>query len=175
MSPGRGWFVGPGEASPVWCLLKRLMPVSWPVYFSSQPISITRIKQCWQPLTRRDWCIRCKICFKCPEMLPMVWPVRPRAGKAYFFAFSRLHSQTFRIWYPYWSLIAMATSDFPCSLDPVLSLPNQNETFVKIPSGSTYSARYDELTLHRGENDSETPPSYPSLSAVKKWGKTAGI
>lgn len=110
---------------------------------------------------------------KCTEMHPIVWFVRPGAEKTYFLAFSRIDSHTLRIWCPYWSLIAMATSDFPCSLGPVLSLPNQNETFVKIPSGSTYSTHYDELTLHRGENDGEreTPPSYLSLSAVKKWEK----
>lgn len=96
----------------------------------------------------------------------VLWFLRPWAEKHISFLFSRLHSHTFRIWYPYWSLIAMATSDFPCSLGPVLSLPNQNETFVKIPSGSTYSTHYDELTLHRGENDSERERH---LQAICLW------
>lgn len=81
----------------------------------------------------------------CTRMLLALNVIQPRHRHASIQAL--LHSCTFRIWYLRWSLIAMATSDFSCSLGPVLSLSNQNKTFVKIPSGSTYSTHYDELTL----------------------------
>lgn len=79
-----------------------------------------------------------------------------------------LHSCTFRIWYPHWSLIAMATSDFSCSLGPVLSLSNQNKTFVKIPSGSTYSTHYDELTLTLKGDGERTTARERFLQAIWK-------
>jgi len=71
--------------------------------------------------------------------------------------------------YPHWSLIAMATSDFSCSLGPVLSLSNQNKTFVKIPSGSTYSTHYDELTLTLKGDRERTTARERSLQAISLY------
>lgn len=88
-----------------------------------------------------------------------------------FFFLSLLHSCTFRIWCPHWSLIAMATSDFSCSLGPVLSLSNQNKTFVKIPSGFTYSTHYDELTLPLKGDRERTTARERFLQAIHLYWK----
>ncbi len=65
----------------------------------------------------------------------------------------------------------MATSDFSCSLGPVLSLSNQNKTFVKIPSGSTYSTHYDELTLTLKRDRERTTARERFLQAICLYSK----
>lgn len=95
-------------------------------------------------------------------------PIQAPSQKSFlFFILSLLHSCTFRIW----SLIAMATSDFSCSLGPVLSLSNQNKTFVKIPSGSTYSTHYDELTLTLKRDRERTTARERFLQAIRLYSK----
>lgn len=73
------------------------------------------------------------VCMLYSEDTDMI-SIQAQSQKSFLFpSLSLPHSRTFIIWYPHWSLIAMATSDFSCSLGPCCHYPIRTRPLLRFP------------------------------------------